>query len=262
MDTQNRFPTAPFRAVNHHLAIKATGAKQGRVKDIGTVGCGQNHNGLVWLEAIHLDKQLLQCMFSFIVAGNGTRAAACSPDGIDLIDENDAGGMFARLRKQVAYTTGSDADEEFDKVGSTYAEEWHPCLTGHGAGQQGLARPRWADQQHAFGNMRADLEETLGVAQEVDNFTQFHFGFVHPCHVGESGCRALFTVELRAAATDAKEAATLQFLHLAHAAPAHKADVEQEEDWQQVYKPYQSRLPPGRLDRLRTHLYPLFLQQR
>src|SRR5579875_2412000 len=75
MDTQNRFPTAPFRAVNRHLAIKATGTEQGRVEDIGTVGCGQNHNGLVWFEAIHLDKQLLQCMFSFIVAGNGTRAS-------------------------------------------------------------------------------------------------------------------------------------------------------------------------------------------
>src|SRR5579875_2411999 len=53
--------------------------------------------------------------------------------------------------------------------------QWYPRLTGHGAGQQGLACPWWADQQHALGNMRSDLEETLGIAQEVDNFTQFHF---------------------------------------------------------------------------------------
>jgi hypothetical protein len=56
MDTQNCLPTVPLWSIYHHLAIKATGTQERRVQDFRTVGGGQDHDGLVRLEAVHLYK--------------------------------------------------------------------------------------------------------------------------------------------------------------------------------------------------------------
>src|SRR5437879_3695118 len=124
-------------------------------------------------------------MFTLIIAGNRACPTARSPDGIDLIDKNDARSVLACLIKQITHTTGSYPDEEFDKVGGARTEEGDPCFSGHRAGQQGLAGTRWANQQDALGDMRTGFEEALRIPQEVDDLAQFRLGLVNACHIGE-----------------------------------------------------------------------------
>ena len=76
--------------------------------------------------------------------------------------------------------------------------------------------------------MRPDGEEALRVAQEVDDLAQFELGLVDTCDIGKSGLWAFFRVEPGAAMPDPEEPSPLQVLHLAHTAPAHHAEVEQE----------------------------------
>src|SRR6266568_5927771 len=166
-------------------------------------------------------------MFTLIIAGNRACSTACSPNSIDLINENNARGVLACLGKQITHTAGSHTDEEFDKVGRARTEEGHPGLSGDRTRQQGLAGTRWANQQDTLGDMRSDLEEALWVTQEVDHLAQFHLGLINACHIGESGCWAFFAVQLGAATPNAKEPTS--FLHLAHTPPAHHAEVEQQE---------------------------------
>src|SRR5947209_15660491 len=106
-------------------------------------------------------------MFTLIIAGNRACSTARSPNGIDLINENNARRIFARLGKQITHSAGTHPDEEFDKVGRARTEEWHPGLSGDRTRQQGLAGARWANQQDALGDMRPDLEEALWVTQEI-----------------------------------------------------------------------------------------------
>ena len=61
--------TAAFDVGQHdlHGAVKATGAGQGRVEHVGSVG-GRNHDDLVLhLEAIHFDEDGVQCLLAFVV---------------------------------------------------------------------------------------------------------------------------------------------------------------------------------------------------
>src|SRR6266566_2680487 len=61
-------------------------------------------------------------MFTLIIARNRACPTACSPNGIDLINENYARGVLACLLKQITHTAGSHSDEEFDKVGRARTE--------------------------------------------------------------------------------------------------------------------------------------------
>jgi hypothetical protein len=42
--------------------------------------------------------------------------ATMSPDSVDLVDEDDAGGVLLALLEEVAHTAGADADEHLDEV--------------------------------------------------------------------------------------------------------------------------------------------------
>src|SRR6266571_8917547 len=50
----------PVGALDHHTAVKATGAQERFVQPIWSVGGSNHHNGLARIEAIHLNKQLVQ----------------------------------------------------------------------------------------------------------------------------------------------------------------------------------------------------------
>src|SRR2546421_731561 len=205
VNAQDRLPAAPLRPIYHHLAIKATGTQKRRVEDIRTVGGSKDHDGIVWLETVQLHQQLFQCMLTLIIAGQGPGTTARAPNSIDLINENNAGGVLACLLKQIAHTAGSHPDEEFDKVGRARAEERHSCLSGDCTRQQGLAGTRWANQQDTPGDMRSDLDVALWVTQEVDHLTKFHLGLINTCHIPECCLWAFFLVEHGTAASNANE---------------------------------------------------------
>ena len=49
------------------MAIKTTSTKESRIQDIHTVGSSKDGNAIARFEAIHFDKDLIECLFSFII---------------------------------------------------------------------------------------------------------------------------------------------------------------------------------------------------
>src|SRR5690606_8563668 len=96
-----------------------------------------------------LDEQLVERLLALVVAA-AEAGAAMTADGVDLVDENDAGRVLLALLEQVAHARGADADEHLDEVGAADREERDVGLAGYRAGQQRLARARLADEQHAL----------------------------------------------------------------------------------------------------------------
>src|SRR5205807_409243 len=79
---------------------------------------------LVRFEAVHLDEQLIQRLLALVVSAAEAGAAMAS-DGVNLVDEDDAGGVLLALLEQVAHARCADADEHLDEVGSADREERH-----------------------------------------------------------------------------------------------------------------------------------------
>ena len=168
VDAQDLFAAAHVGTADHHAAVEAAGAQQRRIEHIGAVGGGDQDDAFVGFEAVHLDQQLVEGLLALVVSAAEARAAMAA-DGVDFIDEDDAGSVLLALLEQVADAAGADADEHLDEVGAGDGEERNVGFAGDGARQQGLAGSRRPDQQHAFGNAAAELLELLRLAQELDD---------------------------------------------------------------------------------------------
>ena len=60
--------------------------------------------------------------------------ATVSSDGVDFIDENDAGSVLFPLNEKIAHARRSDADEHFDEVRAANAKKGHAGFTGNRPG--------------------------------------------------------------------------------------------------------------------------------
>src|SRR3546814_10832848 len=69
-------------------------------------------------------------------------------DRVDLVDEDDAGGVLLALLEHVAHPAGADADEHLDEIRAGDGEERHVRLAGDGPRQQRLAGARGRSEEH------------------------------------------------------------------------------------------------------------------
>ena len=177
MDLEDPFAADHVRIRHDDLTVEAAGAQQGRVEHVGPVGRGDEDDPLVGLEPVHLDEQLVQRLLTLVVAAAEARAAMPA-DGIDLVDEDDAGRVLLRLLEHVAHAARADADEHLDEVRARNREEGNVGLARDGARQQRLTRPGRPHEQHAARNTAAEPLELLRVAQELDDLLQVLLGLV------------------------------------------------------------------------------------
>ena len=140
-------------------------------------------------EAVHLDEQLVQRLLALLVAERV--AAARTADRVELVDEDDARGVTARVLEQLADARGADAGVHLDEIGSAREEKRHLGFAGDRPREQRLAGARRADEQHALGNAPADGREAFRLAQEVDDLLHFFLRFVHAGDIREGHRRRL-----------------------------------------------------------------------
>src|SRR3546814_7024735 len=78
-----------------------------------------------------LDQKLVRRLFPLVVAA-AQAGAPMAADGVDLVDEDDAGRVLLALLEHVADARRADADEHLDEIGARDGEERHVRLAGHG----------------------------------------------------------------------------------------------------------------------------------
>ena len=110
-------------------------------------------------------------------------AAALASHGVDLVYENNGRRLLFRLLKQVAHTAGAHAHIHFHKVRAGDGQKRHVRLAGHGLGQQGLAGARRANQQHALGDVGAQLQILVRIPQELHDLLQLLLFLVGAGHL-------------------------------------------------------------------------------
>ena len=230
VDVEDGLASRDVGQVQGDAAVEAPGTQQCRVEDVGAVGGCDDDDVGVGLEAVHLHQDLVQGLFPLVVASaqSGSPVAA---HGVNLVDEDYAGGVALGLVEEVPHTGRTDSDEHFNELAAADVEEGHPCLAGNGAGQQGLARARRANQQHSLGDAGAQGQEPLRVLEELDDFLEFLFGLVHSRHIVEGNGGAVEGQHPGPAASEA-EGLVVASLGLAH----HEQDQAAEEDQRQEVK--------------------------
>ena len=119
---------ATFLAASE-AAVEAARAQQRRVEHVGAVGGGEHDDARVALEAVHLGQDLVERLLALVVRREAAAAGPLAADGVDLVDEDDAGRVLLRVAEEVADARRADADEELDKLGRGAGEEGHAYET-------------------------------------------------------------------------------------------------------------------------------------
>ena len=228
-------PPAQVGPRHHHAAVEAARAQQRRVEHVRPVGRGDQDHALVALEAVHLDQQLVERLLALVVPA-AEAGAAMTADGVDLVDEDDAGRVLLALQEEIAHPRGAHAHEHLDEIRTRDREEGHARLAGHRAREQRLARARRPDQQHALRNPAAQARELLRLAQEGDDLLELELRLLDARHVLERHLVLVLGEQPRAGLAEA---------HRLAAARLHLADEEHPEpDDQQHREPHHQDLAP------------------
>ena len=111
----SRASSHEIRAIDHDLAIETTGAQQGRVKNVGTVGGSDNDDVGIRIKAIHLDEELVERLFALVMSATDTTEAT-SANRVDLVDKDDAGRFLPCLNKKVPDPCSPHADKHLDEI--------------------------------------------------------------------------------------------------------------------------------------------------
>ena len=117
--------------------------------------------------------------------------AALAAHRVDLVDEDDGGGLLLGLVKQVPDPAGAYAHVQLHKVGAGDGQEVDSGLSGHRFGDQRLASARRAHQQHALGDAGPQGDELLGVPEKLHDLLELLLLLVRPGHVVEGDLLAL-----------------------------------------------------------------------
>ena len=128
-------------------------------------------------------------------------------DGVQFVDEDDAGRLLLGRGKEISYSGGAHPHEHFHEIGARQAHKGHPGLSGHGPGQQGLAGARGTHQQDALGEVTPQNLKFGRVLQELDDFLQFLFGFFHAGHILEGDLGFVLDIDLGLTLAHGHEAA-------------------------------------------------------
>src|SRR5581483_191456 len=129
----------------------------------------RDHNHIsVRVKAVHLDKDLVQCLLALIVGASQscpTLAANC----INLINEDDTGAIAFSLLEEVTHAARANADEHLHKFRAANAEERHPCFSCDCARDQRLSRSRRSNEQQALWNASAESGELFRIFEKFDD---------------------------------------------------------------------------------------------
>src|SRR6266536_2521893 len=208
-------------------AVEAAGPEERRVEHVGAVGGGDEDDALVRLEPVHLDEELVQRLLALVVAA-AEASAAVATDGVDLVDEDDAGRVLLALLEEVAHAARADAHEHLDEVGARDREEGHARLARDGAREERLAGAGGSHEQHALRDAAAEARELLRVLQEGDDLLELVLRLVDPRDVCEGDLVVVLGHELRLRLPEAHRLAAAR-LQLAH----EEEEEEEEEDERQ-----------------------------
>ena len=196
MNVQDLFAALHIRSIDNDLTIEAAWAEQSGVKNVSTVGCRDKNNGVVGLETVHFNEQLVQSLLTFVVATAQT-SATLAADGVNFVDEDDRGRSFLCLLEQVTNTGSTHAYEHFHEVGARDAKERNARFACNGTRKQGFTSTRRAHQKATARNLCTERLILCRVFQEVLDFLHFLNRFINAGNIGEVNVGMLLNALLR-----------------------------------------------------------------
>src|SRR5688572_3990804 len=162
VDLQDLETIANRRELHLDDAIETARTTHRGIEHVFAIGRRHPDDTVAPLHSIHFDEQLVQRDFLFAGA-IGTSTAAT--ERIELIDEDDAGRLFASLLCELANASGPHADVDLIEIGAGRHDHRTARFAGDRACEECLAGTWSADEQHALGALGTHGPKALRVTK-------------------------------------------------------------------------------------------------
>mmetsp|Transcript_254 Transcript_254/g.544 ORF Transcript_254/g.544 Transcript_254/m.544 type:complete len:310 (-) Transcript_254:755-1684(-) len=177
VDAKDALTALEVGKVNSDLAVETARTEEGLIKDVNAVRGGNGNDAGVAVESIHLDKDLVDGLLTLVVT-TGETGTTLTTDGINLINENDAGGVLLRLTEDITDTGGTDTDKHLNELGTGDGNEGNTGLTGNGLGEEGLTGTGRTVEDDTTGDATSVGGIDLGLLEEINNLGKLKLGTV------------------------------------------------------------------------------------
>ena len=191
MHFKNLLTPLDIRQAHRHLTVKTSRTQQSRIKHIRTVGRGNHNHAFIAFKTVHFHQQLVQGLLALIMTAAQTCTALTS-HRINLINKDNARRMFFRFFKHIAHPRRAHADKHFHKIRTGNGKKRHLRFAGNRPRQQGFARSRRPDHQHAARNLSAQTAEFGGITQKFHHFHHIMLGFIGAGNILKSHLNLIF----------------------------------------------------------------------
>mmetsp|Transcript_38171 Transcript_38171/g.107902 ORF Transcript_38171/g.107902 Transcript_38171/m.107902 type:complete len:380 (+) Transcript_38171:280-1419(+) len=184
VDLEDLQPSLLVRVRELHLAVDPPGPEQRVVEDVDAVRGHDHLDVLGRLEAVELVEQLEHGPLHLGVAALLALHPA-GADRVDLVHEDDGGGVLPGHDEELAHQAAALADVLLHELAARDADEAAVRVVRHRPGEQRLAGPRRAVEQHALRLGNAEGFEDLGVLdRQLDDLLDLLDLLVHaPDHL-------------------------------------------------------------------------------
>ncbi len=102
MDLEDSLSPEDVRTIYHHRPIEASRTQQCRIESLRPIGRGHQDHATVGVKAIHLDEELVERLFAFVVPADH-RAGSRLAQRIEFVHEDDARGLRRRRGEEVTH---------------------------------------------------------------------------------------------------------------------------------------------------------------
>ena len=174
-----------IRQFHRNTTVKTSRTGKCRVKGFRTVGRCQNDNTIVSFKSIHLRKQLVQCLLTFIISTCHLAITFLS-DSINFINKYDTRCFFLCLFKEITDFGSTHTYKHLDKFRSGHGKERNIGFPGYCFCQHSFTGTWRAYEQHSFRHRSANFGVFFRIMQIIHNFLQIFFCFFFTGNITEA----------------------------------------------------------------------------
>ena len=165
IEADDRRTVAQVGQRDSDLPIKAARPDKGWIELLEGVSSCDSEDAAVLVHTVHFGQQRVEGLAVFLVL----TSSAGTANGVDLVDEYDAGGILLGLLVEGANILGALANPDVDELGSVGGVKLDTGGASNGLGHQRLTGTRGAVEQDTAGNLGTDSPQLGGVAQALDH---------------------------------------------------------------------------------------------
>ena len=184
MNSENACASLEIGKINSDLSIETSRTKKCLIKNISTICSCNSDNSGVSIETVHLYKKLVNGLLTLVISSSKSCATLTS-NCINLVNENNTGGVLLSLGENITYTRSSNSDKHLYELGSRDGDEGNSSFSSNSLCEKGLTGTGRSIKDNSTRNTASVSIVKLRLLEEINNLNKLKLCSIASCNIVE-----------------------------------------------------------------------------